>query len=448
MGYWERFLKEGRPIVAGEASQNRQLYQVFLKIVEHIRTFKAIGDYSQGAYRTWTLSKYLSERGYNINFNNCTELGEGYASLNFAGVNPPRIDKNNPLIVNFKRHMYQGNADLETFGRYVRENQLIGIVGPDLTLGGDISKIPVTVYISPPMFTLLSAEELAAVILHELGHVYFYFRYMVRTLVSSGVADFAARQFLEIEDKTLRLKVLTDIEKVTGGKIKDKEQLVEEYKKEVVYTHVVNDLLLERENIVGGEAMANRTWERLADYYVSLHGASDYLATGLYKQETSMGWAFTNRAYDSWGSWYLLEAVRMTTLTGISVVFPGFGGLVLTGAALAMGLYLNDTNDSLYDDPKERYQTMRRALIARLKDIEGGSGPEVADMRQRCLEGISVLDGVLEKVNDRDTFYTYIIKRWTENGRRNAEAVSYQHDLESYIDNDLSVITSKLKGKL
>ena len=91
---------------------------------------------------------------------------------------------------------------------------------------------------------------------------------------------------------------------------------------------------------------------------------------------------------------------------------------------------------------------MRRALIARLKDIEGGSGPEVADMRQRCLEGISVLDGVLEKVNDRDTFYTYIIKRWTDHGRKNAEAVSYQHDLESYIDNDLSVITSKLKGKL
>ena len=85
----------------------------------------------------------------------------------------------------------------------------------------------------------------------------------------------------------------------------------------------------------------------------------------------------------------------MTMLTGISVVFPGFGGLVLTGAALAMGLYLNDTTESLYDDPKERYQTMRRALIARLKDIEGGSGPEVADMRQRCLEGISVLDGVL-----------------------------------------------------
>ena len=49
MGYWERFLKEGRPIVAGEASQNRQLYQVFLKITEHVRTFKAIGDFSQGS---------------------------------------------------------------------------------------------------------------------------------------------------------------------------------------------------------------------------------------------------------------------------------------------------------------------------------------------------------------------------------------------------------------
>lgn len=448
MGYWKRLISEGRPRVAGEAGYNRALYKVFTDIAEHVRTFKAVGDYSQAAYRGWALSKYLETRGYNIVFNNCVELGPGYPKIPFAGVNPPTIDHNNPLIVNFKRHQYQGNADLETFSRYVKENYLQGEIGPDLRLSGDICKIPVTLYVSQTLFITSDAEETAAIILHELGHVYYYFRNLMRTLVSNGVADSLANSFMNVEDKTIRLKLLRDAEKITGTKINNQENLVEEYRKEVIYTHVVNDLLLTRHEIVGGEVMANRAWERLADHYVGLHGASDHLATGLFKQETSGGWLLQHRAYDSFATQWVFDSLRVVGLIAGSAALGGFSGIVFQAAVLAMGIHLYDTSSTLYDDPEERYNSMRRVMVAQLKDIEGGTGPDVAAMRKRTLDAISTIDTLLLHVNDKDNIFTYIQKNWFSNGRKNTAAVAYQHDLESYLSNDLTVLSSKLKGKL
>lgn len=446
MGYWNRIAQEGRKTVAQEAKVNRELYKVYLKIVDHVRAFQAAADFSQGAYRAWDLTKYLQGRGYNIVFNNCMELGSTYGRVPFAGVNPPTIDKNNPLIANFKRQMYQGNGDLETFSNYVREHQLQGTVGVDMTLAGDLSKVPVTLYLSAPLFAKLTAEEVAAVMLHELGHVYFYFRYIVRTLVSNGVADMVSREFMKIEDKTQRLKLIKDVEKVTRSTIGNQENLIEDYRKETVYQHVVHEMLLDRDEIVGGEAMAGRTWERLADHYVGLHGASDHLATALYKLETGGGWLFMQRAYVGYAAFYLIEVSSAFILTAAALVSPV--NAVAIAAGLALGMHLNDTADSIYDEPEERYQTMRRALVARLKDIEQGSGPDTADLRSKTLQSIAVLDELLSKVNDKDDLNAFIQKNWLPSGRRNAAAVAYQHDLEAYLNNDLTVFSSKLKGKL
>lgn len=448
MGYWKRLISEGRQKVAGEAGYNRALFRVFTEIAEHVRTFKAVGDYSQSGYRGWVLSKYLEKRGYNIVFNNCVELGPGYPKIPFAGVNPPTIDHNNPLIVNFKRHQYQGNNDLETFSRYVKDNQLQGEVGSDLTLSGDICKIPVTLYISQALFLSCDAEEVAAIILHELGHVYFYFRNIVRSLVSNGVADYLASSFMKIEDKSARLKLLRDAEKVMGSSIHNQENLIEEYRKENIYIHVVNDLLLNRPEIVGGEAMANRAWERLADSFVGMHGASDHLATGLFKQEQAGGWLLQHRAYDSFATRWVFDSLQVVALIGASVALGGFSGIVLQAAVMSLGIHLFDTSSTIYDEPEERYQTMRRAMVAQLKDIEGGSGADVAELRARTLAAISTIDELLLHVNDKDNIFTFVQKHWLPSGRKNAAAVAYQHDLESFLVNDLTVLSSKLKGKL
>ncbi len=448
MGYWTRLLSEGRLQVAGEAAYNRTLFKVFTEIAEHVRTFKEVGDYSQSAFRGWSLSKFLETRGYNIAFNNCADLGPGYPDIPFAGVNPPTLDKNNPLIVNFRRHQYQGNSDLEVFSRYVKENYLQGEVGTDLTLAGDITKIPVTVYLSRALMEMCDAEEVAAVILHELGHVYFYFRFLMRSLVSNGVADNLANNFMKTEDKTIRLKLIRDAEKITGTRINNQENLVEEYRKEVIYTHVVNDLMLVRESIVGGEAMSNRTWERLADHYVGLHGASSYLATGMYKQEKSMGLLLQHRAYDSFAARWMFDTIVTATLVLSNLALGGFAGIAFEAAIVALGLHLNDPDDTLYDEPVERYNSMRRALVAQLKDIEGGSGAEVLEARRRTLAAIATIDELLTHVNENENIFTFVQKNWMPKGRKSQAVVKYQHDLESYLVNDLTVISSKLKDKI
>lgn len=450
MGYWQSLISNNtRLLVAGEGvNRASPLYKFYLELTESFRLFREAGDYSRQAYRNWDIAKIAMKRGYNVVMTRGSEYISDVEKIPFACVMPPQLDRNNPIIANFRRHESRQNRDLEMFSKFVRDNQLQGTVSEDLTLGEDFTKIPFTLSISPAMFRVLDDYELAAGMLHELGHVYFYFRYLMRSLMANGVADHIATKFMETEDREIRIKLLTSAQALTGSKFSDIENLVKENRRENIYVHVVSDVMMVRDEIPGGGGVVNRNWERLADYYVGRHGASDKLATGLYKLDTSVGWLMQNRAYDTFGAHYVVEASRLLILVAANATTSPLGFAIGMGLLTGIGtLLFGDTTENMYDTPEQRYLAMRRCLVEQLNDMKSADpSPETNAALKRNLEGIATIDKLLESVKDKDSLFTFIHKKLFPSGRQNDEVSLYNADLEAFALNDLIVQAAKFKG--
>lgn len=70
--------------------------------------------------------------------------------------------------------------------------------------------MPSPLWLTPKLLTSIDLTDLevAAIILHEVGHVYYYFRTLMRTVVTNLIADAAANRMMQTEDPTVRLKVV------------------------------------------------------------------------------------------------------------------------------------------------------------------------------------------------------------------------------------------------
>ncbi|MIP73409.1 hypothetical protein ZQ72_25800, partial [Salmonella enterica subsp. enterica] len=361
-----------------------------------------------------------------------------------AGVEPPKLDANNPIIADLQRKMVQGNTDLDVYSKFLKENELNGeFDDKNAKLSGELSKVPSPLWLTPKLLTgiELTDLEVAAIILHEVGHVYYYFRTLMRTVVTNLIADAAANRMMQTEDPTVRLKVVKDVERMLNTKVNQPETICKEMSKENIYMHLVTDILLERPFVTGSEGFANRTWERAADDFAARFGAAPYLASALYKIETSQFYLCRNASYMNYGVHLMLEMLNVSLLI---VASTNPVGLFFTTISVAFGLIVNDPRNTIYDPPQERFETMRRNLVEELNTLKGSTTKEANEHRKRILQGIASIDELLKTVKDKDNVFSFIMKTLTPGGRRERAGVDYQRTMERYLSNDLRVASAKL----
>ncbi|EED6472254.1 hypothetical protein XI41_25820, partial [Salmonella enterica subsp. enterica serovar Derby] len=201
------------------------------------------------------------------------------------------------------------------------------------------------------------------------------------------------------------------------------------------------DILLERPFVTGSEGFANRTWERAADDFAARFGAAPYLASALYKIETSQFYLCRNASYMNYGVHLMLEMLNVSLLI---VASTNPVGLFFTTISVAFGLIVNDPRNTIYDPPQERFETMRRNLVEELNTLKGSTTKEANEHRKRILQGIASIDELLKTVKDKDNVFSFIMKTLTPGGRRERAGVDYQRTMERYLSNDLRVASAKL----
>lgn len=445
-GYWAKRAKTvaEHKLVAAESIRFQDKKKL-AALAELVEAFRRAGDFSPAGYENSGIEKWVLENcGITIFFRNGSEIG--LAAYAFAGVEPPKLDANNPIVSNLHRQYYRGNNDLDAYTKFIKENELAGSFDDsNAKISGDLSKVSSPLYVTPVLMDGLKMTdyEIAAIILHEVGHVYYYFRSLMRGVVVNLIADAAANRMMGMESDVEKLRVIKDVERMLNTKIDQPETICKEFKKENIYIHLVTATLLERPNITGGEGFGNRSWERAADDYAARFGAAPHLATGLYKLETAPMYLLRSSSYMNMGVHLTLELGRVSLLVLWSTTPMG---LLLATASIAFGLLANDPSATIYDPPQERFETMRRALVEELKTLEGANTKAANAHRQRILEGISQIDDLLKVVKDKDNLYAYIYKNLIPSGRRERDAVDYQRDVESYLSNDLTVAMNKLKA--
>lgn len=236
--------------------------------------------------------------------------------------------------------------------------------GVDLNTGkllGGFKKIVSRFFFQYHLFNEpFTAEEAAAIILHEVGHmVTFYYmatKYFILSNwalkdISDGYnnnADINKRRLLltQLKDKTK--KEWLDIEKLL--KAKDETTLISMLLLDV-QQEVTSDLGTPEYNMVG--------YEFLADQYATKCGAGRALITGLDR--------LGDRRKKSQGFYYQLEIMPLTIVLGTA-----FFSFIAAGLLVAAWAYAYDPRDrrQKYNSPEDRITRIRLQMVARLNSKE------------------------------------------------------------------------------
>tara|TARA_Y100001956_G_scaffold46996_1_gene45636 strand:- start:495 stop:1826 length:1332 start_codon:yes stop_codon:yes gene_type:complete len=442
MGYWSKRFKDGFQMLALE-SIDHQLRAKIEGLAKEIGKFREAGDFSDSAYSKSGIAKYIRDTfGISVVLQNCTSLGipEFYP---FAAIQPPSLDKNHVLIPNYRRAIANSN-DLVQHTKFTRNRGVMGTVDlANAKIGGAFSDVLCPLYVSSGMFGRNPKKpqadfediEIAAIIGHELGHVFSYFEKLTDTLVTNMIACAAANKLMGVSSDKERYEVLAEAEKQTGTKFKDKDVIVNASDKAQVHAHIVVEVEHFRQNDMGSEAYANRSWERLADDFSARLGCGQELASALVKVQKNdpMGW-LVDRSIMPMGVHVAIETAWM-----VSVLLGGIASPIFAIGTVLTAYLASDPSTSLYDRPEERLEAIRQTMIDQLKHVTKG------DAHKRILEDLDRIDAIMEMVEDKYTVMEMVHLYLTPGGRKDRKAISFHKELESYLFNELFVASATHK---
>lgn len=299
----------------------------------------------------------------------------------------------------------------------------------------------------------IETEEIAAVFLHELGHLFGYYMLVSRLAVTNMVLREVADVFSNTNDKKIRIELLTEVENIYDHKFEDKETLADTKDASVpvsIASVVATDWVRSE---LGLSYYDGRTCEFLADQFATRHGAGRYLVTFFDKNNRGVkrqGFESTQRLIFSNLMSFMLNIVDVSfaniftkamTMT-IGLAGPiGFLMNVVTGTVFSMVYTLiMGTRNYEYDDPKGRYEAIRREIVSSLKDP---SNPREFVTEQ--LQSLEVIDAHINKINPigkatkalSNFFYDYINGSYKE--------IKFQRQYEELANNDLFVRAAQLK---
>lgn len=445
MGYWSNKLNSYAELkrIAHEAIR----YQDRTKLEalqDAVTVFRAGRSFDAVDYKNSIITKRVYELfNTTVEFDNGSSFG--VSNLVYAGVMPPMFDLNNPIVDEARRTFLNPSAKFEDFTRLFKKNEINGFVDfKNAKLGDDFSKISCMLVVSRAMmedqrFTDL---EIAAIIGHEVGHIFSYFATIVQTSYYNMLARATANEILNNEDDKLRARVVKTFLNLTGIENLNMETALETKNKDLVYIHLYNQILLNRANLTGSVSIAERNWERSADEFVGRLGGSEALVTALVKIHKDVPAVFRETGMISLPVHLALEATKVAFVICSPLLGPG--GVIIATTLTFSSFFKSD----IYDPIEERLKTCRYHLTGELRTLENVKGPKTDQARKRILDDISSVDDMLENIKDKPTFSDLFAKLISPNYRRNIEATEYQKSLESFLNNDLLVAANRLKMRV
>lgn len=289
---------------------------------------------------------------------------------------------------------------------------------------GEFSKLKTQIRIGVENLesTIYTDEEIAAVIIHEIGHLFTYFQYLSTVVVGPSILAIAANALLMETDRKKREIIL----KTTGEKLGlDKTFYKEDYisnPKPGIDVMMLNDYL-SLLPIGTLEIFYNqRLSEQMADTFTVKHCGARFIASYLSKHRRHNNWqrdSFFSHLLSEIGFLFKLFRVHKTGL--ISILF-------------------NTYMPEKYDRPNDRFEYMKLMLIDELKTVPTSD----KELRDRILFEIENIDEISKEfVYRRDvvTFFWDILGK----GRQYLKSTQREKALERMVYNELFYKATQLK---
>lgn len=355
-----------------------------------------------------------------------------------AYVIPPKLDKNHPMINEYRR-MFAQNTDGVNAINFAGGGVIGGVDFEAGKVSGVFAKLVSEIYITKGAFDrygslTLTPAELTGMLIHEVGHVMVYFATLGQTFRTAFILDGFVREAMKVNEPSARFKLMKEFEEETGVTISDKNTVSESENAGAITTVILSDIVESSRSQFGTTLYDMRSWESLSDQYAARQGCSADLATALDKLMV----IYEPMYYRGTFKYLMVEigkALGILLLVTANLLLMNIIGLLVVFVMLSASPHERE-----YDNPHERLTKLRNELIAQLKT------KNIANERSdSLLADIETINRVMENIKDRHSFFEkfwLVISPYT---RRQVKMGKEIQELEKLVNNDIFVEAAKLK---
>lgn len=310
-------------------------------------------------------------------------------------------------------------------------------------VSGVFSEIDIDVVFATGWFKLdLTPMERVAILLHELGHPFTYLEYLAESTRTNYALAAIKEGFAQTEDRTVRIRLVNQLEKTLNVKLSDHNGLVTTPDPGVVEVIVVTAVVDRVRSEMGNPTYDNFAMESLADQYASRMGVGAELVTALAKiDKASFGRSTASTAilfgYEYFATMYqALPRMLLTTLA-----FSLSGPLAI---ATALGSLLYGKRDlGKYEDLPARLAAIERDMIGRLRQ---GSVPK--SKVEQLIRDLRATRQIIDATKTEETVVSRIVTFFSLRARSQRNAVAAQRELEKLGRSRLFVTAAEINLKL
>lgn len=363
---------------------------LFTKLTEMVHFLRVDGSYSTDAINQ-TLFNDIVKRHTGLNAN-LIIMDFGSAMNAYATL--PELNRNHVFY-----QLYGGVSIRGTEGtrmlEMMEENKKKASVNLSTgVIGGLYSDIPLDVVVFTGLIknTIYTPAEIAAVILHELGHHFTYFQYINTVGYGGLITSIAAKEIVGARTKEERIDKLAVAAKVLGIDKKINVKTEGDIKAENVQVVLFSNYLKSWYSATGSVQYDFRNCEQLADQFATKHGAGRDIVTAMDKMDRLVG----DPSKRSTFTFIAIETCKL-------IMFVlGVASIALAPIALMSLIVGQPSGYKMYDDPKARAEFVRRQLIASIKDVKR-TAPVDNKQLDILVDDLEVVVGVIDNMNDHQT---------------------------------------------
>jgi hypothetical protein len=277
-----------------------------------------------------------------------------------------------------------------------------------------------------------TSPELAAVMLHEVGHLITYFEYIARVVSTNQVMGALHREISNIDSPDKRSTLFLSLKEVVKLTDEDITLLEKTNSQDAVSAIVVSSMVEESRSELGNPIYDTCSWEQLADDYTTRLQAGRELVSALAKMYKS----HSNISFRSSFSYLAFEALKLVWLLLLVMGAPAVLAIVSLEFATIL-VMVDGFAGGDYDKPGARFTRVRNQIINELKN------PKLAKEEiSRLNEDLDFISNILEEVNDRRQILEIVFNFISSRGRKH---IILQQQLEEIANNELFVKASKFK---
>ena len=406
----------GRLVKESIAFQNTTFFDELTLAFDEVKNLKEtdVGD-SEPIYR---ISKIIKNH---TNLNITIDAENDYPPC----IDIPNIDRNNPLINAAQRAIVNSTDGLTMIES---SNEVLhGTVNiKTAKVSGVFSDIKAKMYLGKAFIqgNKYSSQELAAITLHEVGHLFTYFEFITRTVRTNQVLAGLSKILDGSENQEKREVALLSAKKALKLDKLDLSQL-KDVNTKTTQVVLIDALVKETRTELGYNLFAESSWEYLCDQFSARHGAGVHLATALSKIYKSQ----YNISYRSLAVYLAVEMIKVILIANLA-----FLGILFL-------LVMFDSQDGGgYDLPSARLKRIRDQATQYLKN------KQISDVeRRRILDEIESIDKLLAEMTNRKQLFTYIHEFFSKRTRDERAYRKLQYELEDIAMNDLYVKAAEFK---